>query len=389
MLNEKLYKAIAYVFRQTPRIVNEGVRASIDFPPPVVSMYNTVTTLEHTRVKGGEQYYICCPFCGDTKFHMNFSYLWDTDLTIGPTTYHCSSSLFNCYRRHCQDIPQNRQSVVESLRRAMGDDNIIKSVEISEEIVDNSNESRISNQVPLPAGLKSITDPTIPYYVRNYWLGERKYTIDDLEHFGVKFAYLNYPVKAGAPVCRQMVTIIPVVQDDEYWFYQIRLIPIGGDSSNGYEKDQLGDELPRYIIPRGSKKSWALYNIDRAEYQPTVYILEGPTDVWRVGDAGIARFGKTLSAAQINQIKIKLNGKRLVIVPDMDDPDALELAVKQRMILDNTGMFKSVAISKLPNGLDPGDIIKPRKEDICQYLDACTDLQDMTTTSLFGGLVIQ
>lgn len=339
MLNEKLYKAIAYVFRQTPRIVNEGVRASIDFPPPVVSMYNTVTTLEHTRIKGGEQYYICCPFCGDTRFRMNFSYLWDANLTMGSTTYHCSSSLFNCYNEHCQDIPQNRQSVIESLRRAMGDDNIIKSVEISEEIVDNSNESRISNQVPLPPGLKSITDPTIPYYVRDYWLGERKYTIDDLEHFGVKFAYLNYPVKAGAPVCRQMVTIIPVVQDDEYWFYQIRLIPIGGDSSNGYEKDQLGDELPRYIIPRGSKKSWALYNIDKAEYQPTVYILEGPTDVWRVGDAGIARFGKTLSAAQISQIKIKLNGKRLVIVPDMDDPDALELAVKQRMILDQTQQF--------------------------------------------------
>lgn len=389
MLNEPLYRAIAHVFKQTPKIVNEDVRASIDFPPSVVSMFNEVTTLEHTRVKGGEQYYVCCPYCRDSRYRLNFSYLWDTNITAGTNLYHCSSSLFNCFNEKCQETPAIRKEIVESLRAALADRNVLANVDLSPVEVEDESEQSLLNQVKLPNNLKSITDPTLPYYVAKYWLGERKFTVDDLERNGVRFTYLNYPVKLGAPVCRQMVTIIPVIQNGDYWFYQIRLIPLGGDSSNGYERDQLGDELPRYIIPKGSRKSWALYNIDKAEYQPTVYILEGPTDVWRVGDAGIARFGKTLSFAQINQIKVKLNGKNIVIVPDMDDAKALELAIKQREMLDKTGMFKSVRISKLPAGMDPGDITNPRKEAVCAFLDECIDLAGMTTASLFGGLAIK
>ena len=383
MLNDNLYKAIAVAFDQTPRVVNEGVTATIDFPPPVISFVDSaVTPISTNRIHGGEQYTVNCPFCGDKRQRLYISYLWNAVVDTGQVKYRCSDSLIRCFNEDCQRIPANKNYLRQKLGALLADANKLESVSVVPTVQES--DDQLSNQVPLPPNLQDIDDPRVPEYVRRYWLEERGFDVATLKKFGAKFTYLQHPVKAGAPLCQQMVTILPVIQGGDYWFHQIRLIPINGETSRGYEKDQLDMALPKYIIPYGSRKNWALYNIDNAQYAQTIYIVEGITDVWRIGDGAVARFGKTLSRTQISILKNKLMGKRLVLVPDMDDPQALDEALRQQVILQNSQAFAEVRISQLPTGADPGDL-RGNPEEVQTCLESNIILQGSSTTSPFGN----
>lgn len=382
-LNDNLYKAIAEVFGEPPRIINEGEQAQVDYPPPILSILDSaITPIAANRIHGGEQYCECCPFCGDKRYRLYFSYLWAARIDMGGAIYRCTDSLVRCFNEECQRIPANKNLIRAQLGAILSDENRLQSVNVT--AADPVSEVSLANQVPLPPNLKDIMDPTVPEYVRQYWLGVRGFDVDTLRHYGVSFAYLNHPLKAGAPMCQQMVTVIPVVQNGEYWFHQIRLIPILGDPNRGYEKDQLGSELPRYIIPHGSRKNWALYNVDNAIFASTVYLVEGVSDVWRIGDSAVARFGKTLSRAQIVILKEKLFGKRIVIVPDMDDEQAYEEALRQQVMLAGSGVFSDVLISALDPGQDPGDLRGNQKE-VQACLESRISLPAGNTKSQYGS----
>ena len=373
--------------------MNAGERASILYPPPAVSfLEDAVTVIGHRSVTGGEEYAVNCRFCKDRKHRLVFHYLWDADIYAGTIHYKCSNSLVQCFNEQCQSVPENHNSLVRWVRQALTKDNTVAAAEI-QATEDGEDENSLKNQVPLPPNLLDIDSPNLPYYVRNYWLGtdkekgERGFTAQHLRDFGIRFTYLPFAVKLGAPLCQQMVSILPVHQNGDYWFFQIRMIPIQGDIRNGYETDQFGEQLPKYIIPKGSRKNWALYNIDRARYYNTVYVVEGITDVMRIGPSAIARFGKTLSHAQFTQMNRLLAGKEIVIIPDMDDPEAVEHAVKQKAMLENTGNFRKVTMIRLPGNIDPGDL-EGGHDEVCQYLKELTDLQELTTQSLCGNLAI-
>lgn len=382
-LNENLYKAIAAAWDQTPKIINEGEQAQVDYPVPIISFIDTaITPIATNRIHGGEQYTICCPFCGDTRHRLYFSYLWATTITVGGATYRCSDSLVRCFNEECQRVPANKNLIRSRMSAILEDKNLLESIQVT--AVESEKVTQLANQVPIPPNLRSITDPLVPEYVRHYWTRVRGYSPEVLDKYGVKFTYLNYPVRAGARLCQQMVTIIPVYQDGDYWFYQIRLIPINGNPELGYERDQLGVELPKYIIPHGSRKNWALYNIDNAVNYKTVYLVEGVSDVWRIGDAAVARFGKTLSRAQMVLLKEKLFNKRLVIVPDMDDPQAYEEALRQQIMLQNSNVFSDVLISSLDSGLDPGDL-RGNPGEVQSCLESHIILQENNMKSQFGS----
>lgn len=396
MLNQALYDALTVVFKERPRVMNEGDRASIIYPPPRASFIeDDVTIIRSDYITGGEEYAVNCPFCvrsKDKKHRLTFHYLWDTEIVTGSLKYRCTYDKVRCFNEECQKVPENKASIINWLRSAMKNDNRVEAAAVSatENEVD---ENLLKNQVPMPKNLMDINSPELPFYARNYWLGmdeakgERGFTVQHLQDFGVKFAYIPYSLKLGAPPCRQVITVFPVHQNGDYWFHQLRLIPIQGDIRNGYETDQFGEQFPKYIIPKGSRKNWALYNIDQARYYNTVYVVEGVTDVMRIGPSAIARFGKTLSRSQFATMNRLLAGKHIVIVPDTDDDEAMEQAIKQKTMLENSGNFKKVTLLKLPPGMDPGDM-KGDYNTVCQDLQSLIILQENSTQSLFGNLTI-
>ena len=393
MLNQALYDALTVVFRERPRVMNEGDRASIIYPPPQASFIQDAETLIRSDyITGGEEYAVNCPFCKDKRHRLTFHYLWDTTIVTGALKYKCTYDKVRCFNEECQRHPQNKTSIINWLRAAMKNDNRVEAAQVSASETE-TDENMLKNQVPMPQNLLDINSPELPYYARNYWLGsdeskgERGFTVKHLQDFGVKFAYIPYPIKLGAPPCKQIVTVLPVVQNGDYWFHQLRLIPLQGDIRNGYETDQFGEQFPKYIIPKGSRKNWALYNIDQARYYNTVYVVEGITDVMRIGPSAIARFGKTMSRSQFATMNRLLAGKHIVIIPDMDDPEAMEQAVKQKSMLEGTGNFKQVTLLKLPGGKDPGDM-KGDYNTVCQDLISLITLQESSSQSLFGDLAI-
>lgn len=384
-LNEGLFKALTLAFGE-PRIINQGQAAEINYPPPIMMnlIGDEITPIYTNNIHGGEQYAVCCPFCGDKRYRLYFSYLWNAEVNLGHSRYRCSDSLVRCFNEECQRNPEHKQLIRSKLGEILQDKALLSKVDVSAIASSFNEESELANQVPLPPNLHDITDREVPDYVRRYWVNVRGYSTETLKAFGVKFAYLDYPLKAGAPICQQMITVIPVIQGGDYWFHQLRLIPINGDPSKGYEKDQLGNELPKYIIPHGSKKNWALYNKDAAQYHQTIYVVEGVTDVWRIGGCAVARFGKTLSRAQKSILKTEFAGKRLVLVPDMDDPQAYDEALLQQATLKDCEVFKDVQISKLEQGEDPGDL-RGNPGEIQKCLLSNIILQDSLIQSQFGS----
>ena len=367
MRNEPLYRAMTKLFKEQPVIVNADVPAAITFPPPIVSIdIDRKTPIDVGSVIGGEQYAVNCPFCGDTRHRLYISAMWNANIKLGSYTYVCSDFLLRCFNQDCQKIPSNRAWLVDNLNKLLGDPEAISGDAIIQEQSSEVSAEGLANQVPLPPHMADIEHSSVPQYIRDYWYNVRGFSADTLRKYGVKIAYLPYPIKRGCKMMEQPVTIIPVYQYGQFWFFQARLIPINGDPKNGYERNLMNDEYPKYYIPRGAKKSWTLYNLDNAVKYEEVAIVEGVTDVWRIGKA-VAKFGRSLSVAQRGVLVKMFRNKSILLVPDMDDPLAYEEACKDQMLLKDTGAFKDVRISVIEKGVDPGDL-RINEEEVWQYL---------------------
>lgn len=390
MLNEPLFRAMMALFKQTPVIVNEDVRATIHYPPPRASFVSCLTQISARDVKGGEQYAVNCPFCEmrnadhrpDTRHRLYVSAMWNVKITFGSNTYICSDRLLRCFNEECMQVDEYRNWVIKGLTDIMQNKTVMDSVTLVEDQRTEVDADSLANQVPLPPHMADIDHPSVPQYVRDYWFNVRGFTKDHFDRFGVKIAYMPYPIRRGCALMEQPVTIIPVYQYGKYWFFQARLIPIDGDPAKGYERNMLDDEYPKYYIPATAKKSWSLYNLDNAASKEEIVVVEGPTDVWRIGDRAVAKFGRSLSSAQRGIMSKVFRGKSIILLPDMDDPLAYEEACKDQTILQNSGDFKSVQVAVLEKGKDPGDM-RMSEDEIWEYIQ--NNLNSLGGSSLDGS----
>lgn len=360
MRNPKLYHAMKQIFGETPKIVNEGepchlsnVYAEYQFVPRTQNLLAACT-------KGGEQYAVCCPFCGDTRQRLYISHMWDTEFVQANVRYHCSDQLMHCFNENCTANPEHRTKLINSLREAIGN-----MVEIPEDDMGSSeiyHGDELANQCLYPAEAKDLDDPNTPKEVLQY-LRERGFDPTELQRVWgvqwlVRYGKFSHPI-----------LVIPVVQNDEYWFWQGRLVPINGHVDGEVERDPATGKLfPKYYFPHGVKKAWALYNLDKSRTHDTVFIAEGVTDAWAIGQGSVARFGKSLSSAQVQLLVDQCFGKHIIIVPDMDDPQALDCAKEDVMKLEIQSSFASVKLALPPNGMDPCDMLKQYGKDVSCHL---------------------
>jgi len=378
MRNPKLYAAMKQVFGETPRIVNEGE------PCRLVNVYAEYSFIPRTQelpalcTPGGEQYAVSCPFCGDMRQRLYISHMWDTEFVQNNCRYHCSERLMHCFNENCTSDPEYRHKLINSLREAMGSITEIDESALAEDSVVMQNE--LANQCLFPAETQLVNAPTTPKEVVNY-LQERGFDPGQLARMWSvgwlpRYGKFSYPL-----------LVVPVLQNGEFWFWQGRLVPINGKVDGPLEKNLDGKEYPKYYFPHGVKKAWALYNIDRACTYHTVFIVEGVTDVWAIGGEAVARFGKSLSGAQVQLLADKCYAKHIIIVPDGDDPQALAAAQEDAMRLEIQSVFASVKIAELPEGQDPGDLIKIHGKEVSTWLksQAHSLSQARTIPTTFGN----
>ena len=99
--------------------------------------------------------------------------------------------------------------------------------------------------------------------------------------------------------------IAPVIMDDEVVSF------VGADVTRQAKIPYKNASDSESIIPIKS----CLYNLDNAN--ETVILVEGITDVWRIGDGAVATLGKKVTDEQVNLL-IRKRIKRVYILSDSD-----------------------------------------------------------------------
>ncbi len=138
----------------------------------------------------------------------------------------------------------------------------------------------------------------------------------------------------------------------------------------GWQARYVGDcpdSVPKYLSCKGMKKSQLLYGLAGARSTTgPVVIVEGATDVWRLGPGAVALFGKDMSLPQQQLLDQYLPGRHVVV---MLDRDAQDNAADVCSTLLNRG--RVTVLAGLPDGRD--DIGDCTTEEAWQQVESALE----------------
>lgn len=352
VLNEPLYKALVAAYEDVV-IVNEDSPMIVS-RMPVVDVA-TGGRLSDMRIssdmvdEGGEYYTINCPFCDDKdvkRHRLWVCHAWGSRIDVNGLHIPVSKGLVHCYNEHCMNNHEYWKKFCQSVEGKWKPDVVTHST--------------CSNG---PLEVKPVVFPSTFYVnvpgadpmITNYLTG-RGYDLNELaKHWDFRYGKIDfYDVPA---------VIMPVYFDGKYAFWQARY-PVNGEIPEFFHD---GRRKPKYYIPAGAKKSLVLYNMDRAIHTDTIVLVEGIFDAVRIGDSGVAMFGKKPSGRQANRLYAMASDKRVVWIPDQDDEEAVEAARTYTERWNMAGAFEGGAhMLTLPDG-DPAEYTR---EEIWRMINA-------------------
>lgn len=191
----------------------------------------------------------------------------------------------------------------------------------------------LSEEVVMPSNLSSLTKIGINYLTNRGFDAaeiEKKYRLQESNMFS------TLTVKDATWDFRWRI-IIPIIMDHEIITYTGR--------------DFTGKQDPRYRnapIEAGTMlTSECLYNIDSVTDR--ILLVEGPTDVWKLGSEAVATLGVKFSHSQINRI-LKKNLKKIVILFDSGAENAA------RLLADALNPYVLDLKVYIVDGEDPGSM---------------------------------
>lgn len=330
ILNPNLYSLLCKRFRPV-LVANEGEGMVCRYMPDPIKGGNSLQIDSF-----GEGYRLNCLFCNDTRqrLYINHRYGMPDPIT-GSDNLH----LWKCFNEECQKEPVNRKLLAH---RVFG---MINRKERELLSLRNVRQGRPALATPLtqsePPGALTYLEHLEPDHPARQYLLSRGFDLGELS----RTWNVLYCEEAGPayPVANNRL-IIPVIMNDLWVGWQARAVPGLGSS--------WGDDAPKYFTMPGLRKSRLVYNHDLARKQPFVVICEGPTDVWRVGPAGVALLGKQASPEQLRLIAAGWSGKPVVALLDADAAAESDLLVAQLRRVSSGGVVQI----RLPQGQDPGDM---------------------------------
>lgn len=303
-----------------------------------VQIHNMGEVASWVKVRGqerlstwGECYSVACPFCGDMKSHLWFSYLWGT--TIGSSQRRIYPAV--CYRRNCLRHARNRKQLYDRLSGAFAvlptrfsaKPAAVMPVELPD--------------VELPPGSVPLiylaeSHAAIRYLHEERRIREKGYTREQL--------WADFKVHATLALDRESRIIFPILFR-------------GGVKSWVGRACASSSEVKYYCCP-GTKISRMLYNYDRIKRFEPLIIVEGIFDAlavyYNITTNVVALFGKTIHPEQVNLLNKHQSVKYLCL-----DSDAVKDAKKEVYKL------KNCKVLELSHG-DPDSDIQSVKERLYQ-----------------------
>lgn len=325
-LNPLLYGRLRTVFGYV-NIAHAGIAASKKYGPDLLTNNTRMNLLS-----AGEYMRVACPYCNDTRGRLWINHLWGVaDEVTGSKNLWAAI----CYNEGCLSVqgrPQELYDRVYGFKNANQRDAPI--VVLQGEI-----EEQVLKQVD-PPGLLIRMDNVPKFDPAYLFLKSKGFDPDELGRaFDVSLcieASYDYPVA-------QSRIIIPVMMND---------ILVGWQARYPADIDWKLKAIPKYYNRPNMPRRLMLYNYDNAKKHPFVVISEGPSDVWNIGEYGVAGFGKHITYQQL-QLLCNTWPQAIVIMLDGDAwTDTCEL---EKRIKDEYYRGAVIPIS-LPQDKDPGSL---------------------------------
>jgi hypothetical protein len=346
MLNPVLYSALCELFGNSPyEVVNAGDEGEFTTPQRKKNCRAARSRLYASVGRWGECYRFDCPECADTRGRLYVSHLSER-IYKGTNP---SGTFFFGHVYHCKNEGCNLTSYFRSIK-----------LDPEKALYVSKPTAHIKYMVR-PTAFPQVTFPIIsdevPEYAREY-LWERGFNPVEMHNkYDVRF------VPKGTVYYKNESPDIPKEEWEAVEFYEDRLlIPIiQGRRIISWQARSFKKDCTqyKYLFPVGCKKSHYLYNMDNALFSENVVIVEGVTDVWRIGpgdNAGapraVALFGKSLSQQQLWMMQHLwgYDGRCVILL----DPEEEATMIKMGALLQEKKVFPGgVAYLKLAEGYDP------------------------------------
>ena len=338
-LNPGLFRSLSAVFKRGVKIQKDGE------PMGYTVVTSQITKKQQIVVRpgqGGEDYKVCCPFCSDTRWRLEISHRWLT--TDDDSGARFGAAFIRCYNDGCDlnpEAPWRKRLDCHDRLSEMTKPYIARHRPIVYE-----EPLREKKPVKLPDRCTPIVNLDASHQAIKYLEGRR---------FDIQYLFSNFRVLYCIDDPNPMVAgriVMPCYMHAQLVGWQARYIDEAPRTPN----------IPKYYTAPGTQRNRLLYNYDIAKSFPFCVLTEGPTDVWRVGNAGIATLGSAVSRMHIQLIQ---NAWAKGGVGLMMDPDFVNKPRKEPLVPSPYEQLKAtlsdpVAFEKgmleilVPEGMDPG-----------------------------------
>jgi hypothetical protein len=338
MINPKLYEGLCALMGHPGKIIDEDDPGT--FSCPTIGL-NRATRLDKRYAHAdqwGEKYHFDCPVCEDTRGRLVIGHQYQQKILVKNMTYYFGD-VYACYNERCDLWRVLKDLPPDSMQQEMS--------ELHKEVKPTAFTAYEQPAEDFPGKTIPIISSDVPEDVTEY-LHKRGFNPMDLhQYYMVRYApkgtVWHEDEDGKKKVFYEDRLLIPIIQKGYMVTWQARVI---------------GEGTPKYVNGKNSKTSHCLYNMDTAKYKKDIVLFEGVTDVWRWGPQSMALFGKKLSRAQTEMLRIIWGWKgwdsTCVICLD---PDAIKKGLDDDYVkyLQGKQIFQGgVASAKLYDG-DPAD----------------------------------
>lgn len=262
-----------------------------------------------------------CPWCSDRGHHGGFN---------------LAGSYYNCWKCGSHDLGQ-------TLKRLLR----LSFAQVAELLKEFEGHSKVVER--LNSGFSKVTKLDWPG--KPLIAGERKYLKS--RGFDPKYLVSVYGIAGGGISGDWKYRIlIPLFLDGRLVSYLGR--DITGQSKMRYKNLALDKSI---LDPKD-----CLYNIDACK-SDEVFILEGPTDVWRMGPGFVATLGTSVTSAQVKLIAQRFKRATFLFDPE---PEAQAKAARTATQLAALGVATDLVDLELDD--DPGSLSFEQANDVRKEL---------------------
>jgi hypothetical protein len=282
-------------------------------------------------VQSGEYYAVCCPFCNDTRYRCYINHRYGTDDELG----RAQTYLAYCHNAGCPLSMRSPEAYKQLADMLMGH----RLIDLRKVKIEEGNTVDIDNiRMNWPGTVVRID--TLPNeHPANVYLISRGFNPRTIG----RFYKVHYCVE-GNKICKDRL-IVPIYHNQKMVGWQARAI---------FDCDWKQSLFPKYYTAPGTPRREILYNFDNAIKYNTGIIVEGVTDVWKVGPQAVCTFGAniTLEQQRLFQRGFKDNNGLLFYDPDVRE----KLKEKTDLLIDSMRkkLNSGFCAVYLPDGQDPG-----------------------------------